>query len=228
MLSGRTRQGKLVHFAAPGAAPAPGALALVTVTGGHPHHLSGRLEEVTARPALPRAHPGGQRLNAVALVGVTASGKSAAALALATRRGDTELVSVDSMCVYRGMDIGTSKPDAGGPGRRPASPARPGRARPGFRRDRVPGRGPAGVGGHRGSWPSRRARRRHRAVPARRGRPPRDSRPLPRGGGGASRPSSTTVERNRPICMPACRHSTRWPRPGWSPPIAAGSCGRSR
>ena len=51
-------------------------------------------------------------MNAVALVGVTASGKSAAALALAMRRGDTELVSVDSMCVYRGMDIGTSKPDA--------------------------------------------------------------------------------------------------------------------
>jgi tRNA dimethylallyltransferase len=46
------------------------------------------------------------------LVGATASGKSAAALALATRRGDIELVSVDSMCVYRGMDIGTSKPDA--------------------------------------------------------------------------------------------------------------------
>jgi tRNA dimethylallyltransferase len=49
-------------------------------------------------------------LTAVALVGVTASGKSEAALALALRRGDCEIVSVDSMCVYRGMDIGTSKP----------------------------------------------------------------------------------------------------------------------
>ena len=28
----------------------PGALARVTITGGHPHHLSGRLVEVTARP----------------------------------------------------------------------------------------------------------------------------------------------------------------------------------
>ena len=28
------------------------------------------------------------------------------------RRGDCEIVSIDSMCVYRGMDIGTSKPDA--------------------------------------------------------------------------------------------------------------------
>jgi tRNA dimethylallyltransferase len=51
-------------------------------------------------------------LTAVALVGATASGKSEAALDLARRRGDCELVSVDSMCVYRGMDIGTSKPDA--------------------------------------------------------------------------------------------------------------------
>ena len=52
MLSGRTRQGKLIHFPAGSAAgtPAPGALARVTVTDGHPHHLSGRLEEVVARP----------------------------------------------------------------------------------------------------------------------------------------------------------------------------------
>jgi tRNA dimethylallyltransferase len=49
-------------------------------------------------------------LTAVALVGVTASGKSETALRLARRRGDCEIVSVDSMCVYRGMDIGTSKP----------------------------------------------------------------------------------------------------------------------
>jgi tRNA-2-methylthio-N6-dimethylallyladenosine synthase len=51
MLAARTRQGKLVHFPASGShAPAPGALCRVTVTAGHPHHLSGRLEEVTARP----------------------------------------------------------------------------------------------------------------------------------------------------------------------------------
>jgi tRNA dimethylallyltransferase len=51
-------------------------------------------------------------LTAVALVGVTASGKSAAANEVARRRGDSEIVSVDSMCVYRGMDLGTSKPTA--------------------------------------------------------------------------------------------------------------------
>ena len=50
MLSGRTRQGKLVHFAAGPVAPAAGSLGRVTVTAGHPHHLSGRLVEVTARP----------------------------------------------------------------------------------------------------------------------------------------------------------------------------------
>jgi tRNA dimethylallyltransferase len=49
-------------------------------------------------------------LSVVSLLGVTASGKSEAAQDLARRRGDVELVSVDSMCVYRGMDIGTSKP----------------------------------------------------------------------------------------------------------------------
>jgi tRNA dimethylallyltransferase len=48
----------------------------------------------------------------VALVGPTASGKSALALALARIRPEAELVSVDSMGVYRGMDIGTAKPSA--------------------------------------------------------------------------------------------------------------------
>jgi tRNA dimethylallyltransferase len=48
----------------------------------------------------------------VALVGPTASGKSALAMALARRDPTMELVSVDSMQVYRGMDIGTAKPTA--------------------------------------------------------------------------------------------------------------------
>jgi tRNA dimethylallyltransferase len=46
------------------------------------------------------------------LVGATASGKSALALALARRDPTWELVSADSMQVYRGMDIGTAKPTA--------------------------------------------------------------------------------------------------------------------
>ena len=43
------------------------------------------------------------------LVGPTASGKSALALEIARTLGDVELVSADSMQVYRGMDIGTAK-----------------------------------------------------------------------------------------------------------------------
>ncbi|MGC8471774.1 MAG: tRNA (adenosine(37)-N6)-dimethylallyltransferase MiaA [Acidimicrobiales bacterium] len=46
----------------------------------------------------------------MALVGTTASGKSSLALAAARRLGDVEIVCVDSMTVYRGMDIGTAKP----------------------------------------------------------------------------------------------------------------------
>jgi tRNA dimethylallyltransferase len=48
----------------------------------------------------------------LALVGPTASGKSALALAVARALSDVELVSVDSMQVYRGLDVGTAKPSA--------------------------------------------------------------------------------------------------------------------
>jgi tRNA dimethylallyltransferase len=54
----------------------------------------------------------------LALVGCTASGKSALALEAAKRLTEhghgppVELLSVDSMQVYRGMDIGTAKPSA--------------------------------------------------------------------------------------------------------------------
>lgn len=48
----------------------------------------------------------------LALVGTTASGKSQLAMELARRDPLVELVSVDSMQVYRGMDIGTAKPTA--------------------------------------------------------------------------------------------------------------------
>jgi tRNA dimethylallyltransferase len=54
-----------------------------------------------------------QQLDAIAIVGPTASGKTAAALALAQAlqsQGGAEIISVDSALVYRGMDIGTAKP----------------------------------------------------------------------------------------------------------------------
>ncbi len=51
-----------------------------------------------------------QPRRAVALVGATATGKSAIAHELALRsEGDVQVVCVDSMTVYRGMDIATAK-----------------------------------------------------------------------------------------------------------------------
>ena len=43
------------------------------------------------------------------LIGTTASGKSRLALDLAPRLG-AEVVALDSMTVYRGLDVGTAKP----------------------------------------------------------------------------------------------------------------------
>jgi tRNA dimethylallyltransferase len=50
-------------------------------------------------------------LRCIALAGPTASGKTAAAFAIADVL-DLEIISVDSALVYRGMDIGTAKPTA--------------------------------------------------------------------------------------------------------------------
>jgi len=47
---------------------------------------------------------------AVALVGATASGKSALAHEVALAQGGVDILSVDAMCVYRGMDLATAKP----------------------------------------------------------------------------------------------------------------------
>jgi tRNA dimethylallyltransferase len=63
----------------------------------------------SSQPRTPPDRP----VDAIALVGPTASGKTAAALALAQSlapQGGAEIISVDSALVYRGMDIGTAKP----------------------------------------------------------------------------------------------------------------------
>ncbi len=87
----------------------------------------------------------------LAIVGPTASGKSAVALAVAAACDDIEIVSLDSMQVYRGMDIGTAKPT---PAERSACPPpsrRRRRAVAGVVGPRDPGRGAGGDRRHRGA-----------------------------------------------------------------------------
>ena len=50
-----------------------------------------------------------EKIKIAAVTGPTASGKTALAIALA-KRLDGEIISCDSMQIYRGMDIGTAKP----------------------------------------------------------------------------------------------------------------------
>ena len=50
-----------------------------------------------------------QKIKIIAVTGPTASGKTALAIELA-KRLDGEIISCDSMQIYRGMDIGTAKP----------------------------------------------------------------------------------------------------------------------
>jgi tRNA dimethylallyltransferase len=72
---------------------------------------------VSAPAATAQAATRGPDLTPIAVTGPTASGKSAAAMAVARALAESpglavEIVSVDSALVYRGMDIGTAKPDA--------------------------------------------------------------------------------------------------------------------
>jgi tRNA dimethylallyltransferase len=65
-----------------------------------------------SKPWRPESgYANGWSVQAIALVGPTASGKTAAALALA-QQWPIEIISLDSALVYRGMDIGTAKPTA--------------------------------------------------------------------------------------------------------------------
>jgi tRNA dimethylallyltransferase len=54
----------------------------------------------------------GSAIPVILVFGPTASGKTSLALELFGGTGSAEIVSADSMQVYRGMDIGTAKPDA--------------------------------------------------------------------------------------------------------------------
>src|SRR5690606_40250089 len=82
----------------------------ISAITGDPHGCNGRLPRSIAcfcgaSSAMTRQFP------VVCLVGPTASGKSAASLALAAR-WPIEIIVMDSATIYRGMDIGTAKPSA--------------------------------------------------------------------------------------------------------------------
>lgn len=53
VMSGRTRQNKLVHFTPPGPLRA-GSYAMVEVTSAAPHHLMGRFVELVSEPVHKR------------------------------------------------------------------------------------------------------------------------------------------------------------------------------
>jgi len=53
--------------------------------------------------------PGGEKMQILAIVGATASGKTALGVQMA-KRFNGEVVSADSMQIYKGMDIATAKP----------------------------------------------------------------------------------------------------------------------
>ena len=80
------------------------SLLLVTLCrSGYPTDTFAKLAAVSSRPNPPPVVA-----PVVAVVGATASGKTALALDLAEQLGG-EIVNTDSMQVYRGMDIGTAK-----------------------------------------------------------------------------------------------------------------------
>lgn len=74
--------------------------------------MSGNRCRVSIDPVLPRPATFAPLFAGCwCLTGPTASGKTAVGIELA-RRIDAEIISLDSMAVYRGMDIGTAKPSA--------------------------------------------------------------------------------------------------------------------
>ena len=109
--AGRTSQNKLVHFTPP-TPLGQGRMQRLRITGA-PHHLL-----ATSLSSSPNRRIGvesrwkrSEHLAATScchrLDGI---GKSSVAMAVAAERDDTDIISVDSMQVYRHMSIGTAKP----------------------------------------------------------------------------------------------------------------------
>ena len=94
------------------------AILLSRSTGQRPQYLPARMVAVLVTGASLEQDP-----LLVILLGPTASGKTALSLELA-EQFNGEIISCDSVAVYRGMEIGTAKPISRRTGARPASPHR--------------------------------------------------------------------------------------------------------
>ena len=122
IVSGRTGQNKLVHLPARPELPA-GHLGRARITRAAPHFLAGEMVGGDGPPSPPDPHPRGRArgdrpsrpaTRHLALVGCHGVGQIAA-VALPPgppARATWRWSRVDSMQVYRGMDIGTAKPTA--------------------------------------------------------------------------------------------------------------------
>ena len=189
VLSGRTRQNKLVHFTPPApvrpgrtlgrdhrrrAAPPPGRASSrcspSRSTSGASPCSPGERPSTTGRACrtLGGDDPGGR--TPVAIVGPTASGKAAMAMA-AARPPPGSRSSPSTPCRSTGgwTSARPSRRRTSRPGAAPLPrPRRRGRR---LHRDRLPGGGRHGAGDHRRPGRPRAARGRHRLVPARRDRP---------------------------------------------------------
>ncbi len=83
----------------------------VRVSNGHGTHVRPHLRLTFRVEALTHRKDGAVKIPKVNLViGPTACGKSAAVLAMARKMG-AEILSVDSMKIYRGLEIGVAKPN---------------------------------------------------------------------------------------------------------------------
>ena len=189
-------------------APAPGRRA---VRGRLPRRRLDR--RVTALPPV------------VAVVGPTATGKTALAVELARRLGG-EVVNADSMQLYRGMDIGTAKPDATERGGVPHHLLDLWHVRAGRVRRRVPGpraRRDRPAPGGRDASPCWSAGRACTSAPSSTTwSSPAPTRPS---GRGWRRSWPTSV---RPGCTTGWPRWTRPPRPRCCPATDGGSCARWR
>ena len=169
--------------------------------------------------------PSNLALNCWFLTGPTAAGKSAVGVELA-RRIDAEIVSLDSMTLYRGLDIGTAKPTprrapqrAAPPDRRPRTARRvqPGPIRRGGGpvrgRDRRP-RTRGAVRGRHAAVSERAAARHLRGTAGRLGAAPPVGRPGPAAAAasGCTNRWPRSIRPRPPDCTPTTRagSSARW------------------